>query len=113
MKKSKRVDPGAVVRKMRSEAKLSQGELARILGIAQTVLSKFELGQAKLPLPALLVVADACGYEIQAVSRRGWRTTLKSPAHYERVGVRVARSPKVSPKPVPKATTKVRRARAA
>lgn len=91
MKKPRRAEPGTVARKMRTQAKLSQGDVARALGVNQSVLSKMEKGRAKLPLPALLVIADLCGFEIQAVSRRD-RLTLKAPERYQRVGVRVRRS---------------------
>lgn len=77
---------------MRAKAKLSQGELARILGIGQSVLSKFEKGRTKVPLPALLAIAEACGFQIQAVSEKGHRIAVKTRERYERVGIRVPKT---------------------
>lgn len=91
--KSTDTAPSDVIRAMRAQAKLSQGELARRLGIGQSVLSKFELGRTKVPLPALLAIAEACGFEIQAVSK-GLRLPVKTTAVYERIGIRV---PKMAP----------------
>ena len=80
---------------MRVDAEISQRELAAALGITQSVLSRIEKGAKKVPLTALLVAAQVCGYSIQAVSRRGRRVIIKSPARYEPVGVRVKRSREV------------------
>ena len=96
VKKANGAAPCDVIASMRVKAKLSQGELARALGVGQSVLSKFEKGRTKVPLTALLAIADACGFQIQAVSAAGQRIAVKPGTAYERVGVRAAQRTKAT-----------------
>lgn len=46
------------IRDMREDADLTQEQVARILGIAQTVYSRYERGVQTIPLSLLIQLAD-------------------------------------------------------
>lgn len=46
------------IRDMREDADLTQEQVARILGIAQTVYSRYERGAQTIPLSLLIQLAD-------------------------------------------------------
>ncbi len=46
------------LRDMREDADLSQEQLAQMLGIRQTVYSRYERGYQTIPLPLLIQLAD-------------------------------------------------------
>ena len=46
------------IRDMREDADLTQAQIAQILGIAQTVYSRYERGYQTIPLELLIRLAD-------------------------------------------------------
>lgn len=46
------------IRDMREDADLTQAQIAQMLGIAQTVYSRYERGYQTIPLPLLIQLAD-------------------------------------------------------
>lgn len=46
------------IRDMREDADLTQAQVAEMLGIAQTVYSRYERGYQTIPLPLLIRLAD-------------------------------------------------------
>lgn len=46
------------IRDMREDADLTQAQVAELLGIAQTVYSRYERGYQTIPLPLLIQLAD-------------------------------------------------------
>lgn len=46
------------IRDMREDADLTQDQIAQMLGIAQTVYSRYERGYQTIPLPLLIQLAD-------------------------------------------------------
>lgn len=46
------------IRDMREDADLTQDQIAQMLGIAQTVYSRYERGYQVIPLPLLIQLAD-------------------------------------------------------
>lgn len=46
------------IRDMREDADLTQSQVAEMLGIAQTVYSRYERGYQTIPLPLLIKLAD-------------------------------------------------------
>lgn len=46
------------IRDMREDADLTQAQVADMLGIAQTVYSRYERGYQTIPLPLLIRLAD-------------------------------------------------------
>lgn len=46
------------IRDMREDADLTQAQVADLLGIAQTVYSRYERGYQTIPLPLLIQLAD-------------------------------------------------------
>ena len=46
------------IRDMREDADLTQAQIADMLGIAQTVYSRYERGSQTIPLPLLMRLAD-------------------------------------------------------
>lgn len=75
------VGPGALLRKARTSARLSQEELARRAGTSQSAVNRYERGAAVPTLATLERLLIACGRELTLSSRR----LPSDPAH----GVRV------------------------
>lgn len=46
------------IRDMREDADMTQGQVAELLGIAQTVYSRYERGYQTIPLKLLIQLAD-------------------------------------------------------
>ena len=46
------------IRDMREDADMTQAQVAEMLGIAQTVYSRYERGHQTIPLPLLIRLAD-------------------------------------------------------
>lgn len=61
---------GAIVRRARRNAKLTQAELGSRIGLRQATISRLEKGQNETKLSTLLDVLTALGLEI-FVDRRG------------------------------------------
>ena len=61
---------GAIVRRARRNAKLTQAELGSRIGLRQATISRLEKGQNETKLSTLLDVLTALGLEI-IVDRRG------------------------------------------
>lgn len=55
---------GSLLREARMRAGLSQSELARRVGIAQSVISFYESGRRQPSLPTLAVLLDATGFPL-------------------------------------------------
>lgn len=63
------------IRDMREDADLTQAQVAELLGIAQTVYSRYERGYQTIPLPLLIRLADQ--YQVSLDYLTG-RTTKRS-----------------------------------
>jgi predicted nucleotidyltransferase/DNA-binding XRE family transcriptional regulator len=61
---------GALLRKARRQAGLSQVELAMRAGVTQSVISAYEAGHRQPAIPALAALVDAAGYELVMDLRR-------------------------------------------
>jgi uncharacterized protein len=61
---------GALLRKARRQAGLSQVELALRAGVTQSVISAYESGHRQPAVPALAALIDAAGYELVMDLRR-------------------------------------------
>ena len=78
---------GALLRRARSEAGMSQTELAARAGVTQSVISAYESGHRQPALPTLAALIEAAGYELVIDIHRPRRlATLTGP-----VGQRVRR----------------------
>jgi len=64
------VTAGALLRKARKRAGLSQAELAARAGVTQSVISTYESGHRQPAIPALAALIDAAGYELVMGLRR-------------------------------------------
>src|SRR5262245_22867797 len=67
---SEPVTAGALLRKARKRASLSQAELAARAGVTQSVISTYESGHRQPAIPALAALIDAAGYELVMGLRR-------------------------------------------
>lgn len=61
------VSLGSRIAALRKEAHLTQVQLARTLGVAQSTLNAYELGQRRVPVSALPVLAKALGVSLEAL----------------------------------------------
>jgi uncharacterized protein len=61
---------GAMLRRARTAAGLSQAELAARAGVTQSVISAYESGHRQPALPTLAALVEAAGYELVADVRR-------------------------------------------
>ena len=61
---------GAIVRRARREAKLTQAELGKKIGLRQATISRLEKGEDEAKLSTLLDALTALGLEI-IIDRRG------------------------------------------
>lgn len=66
------------IRDMREDADLTQAQVADMLGIAQTVYSRYERGYQTIPLPLLIRLADQ--YQVSLDYLTG-RTTQRHMNH--------------------------------
>jgi predicted nucleotidyltransferase/DNA-binding XRE family transcriptional regulator len=85
---SEAVTAGALLRRARKRAGLSQAELAARTGATQSVISAYESGRRQPAIPALAALVDAAGYDLALGLRRqpGRMSRLSGP-----VGRRVRR----------------------
>ena len=85
---SEAVTAGALLRRARKRAGLSQAELAARTGVTQSVISAYESGHRQHAVPALATLVDAAGYDLALGLRRqpGRLSRLSGP-----VGRRVRR----------------------
>ena len=60
--------PGALLRRARTGAGLSQAELAARAGVTQSVISAYESGHRQPALPTLAALIEAAGYELSVTS---------------------------------------------
>lgn len=58
------------IRDMREDAELTQAEVAKILGIQQTVYSRYERGFQTMPLEHLIKLADYYGVSLDFLTGR-------------------------------------------
>jgi transcriptional regulator with XRE-family HTH domain len=85
------VSLGGRIAALRKEAHLTQVQLAQTLGVAQSTLNAYELGQRRVPVSALPTLAKALGVSLeeligepaQAVRKRGPAPKLQQ--HIERI----------------------------
>ena len=61
---------GGLLREARRRAGLSQTELARRAGVAQSVVSAYESGRRQPALPTLAALVEAAGFDLQLGLRR-------------------------------------------
>lgn len=54
----------------RQKANLSQASLSSKLGVNQTYVSKYELGERRLDIIELMEIADAIGFDILALIKK-------------------------------------------
>ena len=59
------VSAAALLRSARQSANLSQTELARLAGVAQSVISAYESGRREPSLPTLARLIDASGHRLE------------------------------------------------
>lgn len=64
------------LRDMREDRDLTQARIASILGIAQTVYSRYERGYQTIPLEHLVKLADFYGFSIDYLVGRTCRKEL-------------------------------------
>ena len=62
--------PGALLRRARTGARLSQTELAARAGVTQSVISAYESGHRQPALATLAALVEAAGYELSVNIRR-------------------------------------------
>jgi len=58
------MDAGQVLREARRRSRLSQSDLARRVGVTQSVVSEYEAGKRQPALPTLAKLVAATGYEL-------------------------------------------------
>ncbi|RWB66811.1 helix-turn-helix transcriptional regulator [Mesorhizobium sp.] len=63
----------------RKDAGITQVELGKRLGLRQTVVSKFELGERRLDVAEFVAVAKAIGADPHAVIDAAMEGTLRHP----------------------------------
>jgi predicted nucleotidyltransferase len=71
--------PGALLREARTQAGLSQAELAARAGVAQSVVSIYESGRRQPALPTLAALVDATGFDLDVRLRRRRLDRLTGP----------------------------------
>src|SRR5262245_45851208 len=89
-----------ILRYARRKANLSQRELGRRAGATQATISRIEEGLISPRFETLERLLDACGFELQAIPRRGQgidRTAIRellrtTPTHRARLATDEARS---------------------
>jgi transcriptional regulator with XRE-family HTH domain len=59
-----------LLRICRIEAKLTQAQLAKILGVTQARISKYEQGERRIDMLELKTICDAVGLPLQEFARR-------------------------------------------
>lgn len=59
---------GIIIKNMRTEAGLSQKELAKKLNLADTTISSYERGNSQPDFRTILEIFKICGYRINIVS---------------------------------------------
>jgi predicted nucleotidyltransferase/DNA-binding XRE family transcriptional regulator len=67
---SEAVTAGALLRRARKRAGLSQAELAARADVTQSVISAYESGRRQPAVPALATLVDAAGYDLALGLRR-------------------------------------------
>lgn len=58
------------IRDMREDADMTQAQVAEMLGIAQTVYSRYERGYQTFPLPLLIRLADRYNVSLDYLTGR-------------------------------------------
>ena len=58
---------GELLREMRKRRSLTQPQLAALVGLDQSYISKLEAGARSVRMPLLRKVASACGYTVSVV----------------------------------------------
>jgi uncharacterized protein len=64
---------GALLRRARTEAGMTQAELAARAGVTQSVISAYEAGHRQPALPTLAAIIEAAGFELVTGIRRPTR----------------------------------------
>lgn len=59
------IDLGGRIAALRKDAHLTQVQLAQTLGVAQSTLNAYELGQRRVPVSALPVLAKSLGVSLE------------------------------------------------
>ena len=67
------------IRDMREDADLTQAQIAQMLGIAQTVYSRYERGYQTIPLPLLIQLADYYEVSLDYLTGRSSQMRLNDP----------------------------------
>ena len=67
------------IRDMREDADLTQAQIAQMLGIAQTVYSRYERGFQTIPLPLLIQLADYYQVSLDYLVGRSGQMRSSSP----------------------------------
>jgi len=68
---------GSRIAALRKDAHLTQVQLAQILGVAQSTLNAYELGQRRVPVSALPVLAKALSVSLETLMGETDKTTKK------------------------------------
>ena len=85
------VNLGSRIAQLRKDAHLTQVQLAQSIEVAQSTLNAYELGQRRVPVSALPVLARALGVNLEALmGESNIRTKKRGPApkllqHMERI----------------------------
>ena len=68
---------GGRIAALRKEAHVTQVQLAQTLGVAQPTLNAYELGQRRVPVSALPVLAKALGVNLETLIGANEKTTKR------------------------------------
>jgi len=52
---------------IRTEAGLTQGQLASLIGVNQPVLASYEIGRRRIPIPVLIKIAEALNTYVEDI----------------------------------------------
>jgi transcriptional regulator with XRE-family HTH domain len=87
---------GSRIAALRKEAHMTQAQLAETLGVAQPTFNAYELGQRRVPVSALPVLAKALGVDLETLlGETSKRTGKRGPApKYQQQLERIAQLPR-------------------
>ena len=61
---------GKVIREKRKQASISQEELAEVLGVTKTTISRYENGTIEIPASSLMLISSCCNFSFDEFSRQ-------------------------------------------
>lgn len=67
-------DLGTLMRAMRLRAGITQGDIAKKLGVSRPAIPNMEAGKQNIYLHHLIRTADACGFEVKLKVRKKGRS---------------------------------------